>query len=61
MLHLCLIYRSVGDIDLVTGALSEAPIFDSVLGPTFLCLLGGTFRNIRLGRYNFTFFATHAI
>lgn len=44
-----LIYRNVKDIDLVTGALSEAPIPDSVLGPTFLCLLGRTFRNIRLG------------
>ncbi|XP_071625801.1 probable oxidoreductase PXDNL isoform X2 [Temnothorax longispinosus] len=43
------VYKSVGDIDLVTGALSEAPISDSVLGPTFLCLLGRTFRNIRLG------------
>lgn len=44
------IYRNVEDIDLVTGALSEAPVPDSVLGPTFLCLLGRTFRNIRLGR-----------
>ncbi|KAL0130042.1 hypothetical protein PUN28_001968 [Cardiocondyla obscurior] len=43
------VYKNVGDIDLVTGALSEAPISDSVLGPTFLCLLGETFRNIRLG------------
>jgi len=45
--------RSVEDIDLITGALSEAPVPDSVLGPTFLCLLGRTFRNIRLGKYNF--------
>lgn len=48
-------YRSVQDIDLVTGALSEAPISDSVLGPTFLCLLGRTFRNIRLGKYSLGF------
>lgn len=34
----------------MTGALSEAPVPGSVLGPTFLCLLGRTFRNIRLGR-----------
>ena len=44
------IYRNVGDIDLVTGLLSEAPLPDSVLGPTFLCLLGRTFRNIRFGK-----------
>lgn len=33
----------------MTGALSEAPVPDSVLGPTFLCLLGRTFRNVRFG------------
>lgn len=43
------VYRNVQDIDLVTGLLSEAPLSDSVLGPTFLCLLGRTFRNIRTG------------
>ncbi|XP_053983818.1 peroxidasin-like isoform X1 [Hylaeus anthracinus] len=43
------VYKNVEDIDLVTGALSEAPVSDSVLGPTFLCLLGRTFRNLRLG------------
>lgn len=52
IIYFYLIYRSVQDIDLVTGALSEAPIADSVLGPTFLCLLGRTFRNIRLGKYS---------
>jgi len=58
MLYFYLIYRSVEDIDLVTGALSEAPISDSVLGPTFRCLLGRTFRNIRLG--NSAFFIIRA-
>ncbi|XP_048260706.1 peroxidasin isoform X3 [Bombus terrestris] len=43
------VYKNVEDIDLVTGLLSEAPLPDSVLGPTFLCLLGLTFRNIRFG------------
>lgn len=43
------VYKNVQDIDLATGLLSEAPLTDSVLGPTFLCLLGRTFRNIRLG------------
>ncbi|XP_076221043.1 peroxidasin isoform X2 [Nomia melanderi] len=48
------VYKNVQDIDLVTGALSEATVSDSVLGPTFLCLLGRTFRNIRFGdRYWF--------
>lgn len=46
-----LINRKVEDIDLVTALLSEAPLSDSVLGPTFLCLLGRTFRNIRFGKY----------
>lgn len=46
-----LIHRKVEDIDLVTALLSEAPLPDSVLGPTFLCLLGRTFRNIRFGKY----------
>lgn len=43
------VYSKVEDVDLVTGALSELPIEGSVLGPTFLCLLGRTFRNARLG------------
>ncbi|XP_044018997.1 peroxidasin homolog pxn-2-like isoform X2 [Aphidius gifuensis] len=43
------VYRNVEDIDLVTGALSEIPVEGSVMGPTFACLLGQTFRNIRLG------------
>nr|XP_050845727.1 peroxidasin-like isoform X1 [Vespula vulgaris] len=47
--RLRLVYKKVEDIDLVTGILSEAPVTNSVLGPTFLCLLGRTFRNVRLG------------
>ncbi|KAL7295694.1 hypothetical protein TKK_0011046 [Trichogramma kaykai] len=43
------VYRKVQEIDLVTGALSEAPVTGSVLGPTFICLLGRTFRNARIG------------
>ncbi|XP_011298837.1 peroxidasin [Fopius arisanus] len=43
------VYRNVEDIDLVTGALSEVAVEDAVMGPTFLCLLGHTFRNTRLG------------
>uniref|UniRef100_A0ABD2WTZ2 Peroxidase n=1 Tax=Trichogramma kaykai TaxID=54128 RepID=A0ABD2WTZ2_9HYME len=42
------VYRKVQEIDLVTGALSEAPVTGSVLGPTFICLLGRTFRNARI-------------
>ena len=43
--------RNVEDIDLVTAALSEVPVEGSVIGPTFLCLLGRTFRNARLGMF----------
>ncbi|XP_031784875.1 peroxidase-like [Nasonia vitripennis] len=43
------VYRKVEEIDLVTGALSEAPVAGSVMGPTFICLLGRTFRNLRIG------------
>ncbi|XP_033207455.1 uncharacterized protein LOC117167015 [Belonocnema kinseyi] len=43
------VYSKVEEVDLVTGALSELPVEGSVLGPTFLCLLGKTFRNARLG------------
>ncbi|XP_014219673.1 peroxidasin homolog [Copidosoma floridanum] len=43
------VYRRVEEIDLVTGALAEAPVVGSVLGPTFICLLGRTFRNARVG------------
>ncbi|XP_046486712.1 peroxidase isoform X1 [Neodiprion pinetum] len=47
--RLRLIYGSVKDVDLVTGAFAEAPIEGSIIGPTFSCLLGRTFRNIRFG------------
>ncbi|XP_015600962.1 peroxidasin homolog [Cephus cinctus] len=43
------VYSEIQDVDLVTGGLSEAPAEGSVVGPTFLCLLGKTFRNLRLG------------
>ena len=52
-------YRKVDEIDLVTGALSEAPVTGSVLGPTFICLLGRTFRNARIGMLNFLFIYTY--
>ncbi|XP_012259672.2 peroxidasin-like [Athalia rosae] len=42
-------YRNVADIDLITGALAEAPAEGSVVGPLFSCLLGRSFRNIRIG------------
>lgn len=53
--------RKVEDIDLVTGILSEAPVTNSVLGPTFLCLLGRTFRNVRLGNTKLMLKLTHMI
>ncbi|KAK0090813.1 hypothetical protein PV325_003833 [Microctonus aethiopoides] len=43
------IYSNVDDIDLIMGALLEVTAEGSIMGPTFLCLLGRTFRNLRLG------------
>lgn len=39
----------MSDIDLFTGALSEISMLGSVVGPTFSCLLGNQFKNLREG------------
>ncbi|XP_019871492.2 chorion peroxidase isoform X2 [Aethina tumida] len=44
------IYKSVDDIDLYTGALSEIPLEESILGPTLTCLILDQFNN-NLGKY----------
>ncbi|CAG9861246.1 unnamed protein product [Phyllotreta striolata] len=43
------IYRKVEDVDLYTGALSEIPMENSILGPTLTCLLLDQFYRIKRG------------
>nr|KAG5714322.1 hypothetical protein BaRGS_018539 [Batillaria attramentaria] len=42
-------YSDYDEIDLFTGGLSERPVPGGVVGPTFACIIGKQFRNIRLG------------
>lgn len=42
-------YRSIDDLDLYTGLLSEKPIEGSILGPTITCLLADQFLRVKLG------------
>ena len=41
--------RSPEDIDLWSGGVSERPIPGSMVGPTFSCLIGLTFKELRYG------------
>ncbi|XP_023309880.1 myeloperoxidase [Anoplophora glabripennis] len=43
------VYKNVDDIDLYTGALSERPIKESVLGPTLTCLILDQFIRVKQG------------
>jgi hypothetical protein len=43
------IYASVDDIDLFVGGVSEFPVEDAVLGPTFLCIIGDQFTRAKRG------------
>lgn len=42
-------FRSVDDIDLYTGALSEIPLEESILGPTLTCLILDQFVRLKYG------------
>ncbi|XP_055956011.1 chorion peroxidase [Patella vulgata] len=43
------IYESVDDIDLYTGGVAEESIHTGTLGPTFSCIVGKQFHNLKFG------------
>jgi len=43
------VYESPWDVDLFPGGMVEYPVKGGILGPTFSCILGQTFRNLRRG------------
>ena len=47
-------YESPWDVDLFPGGMVELPVKGGLVGPTFACIIGQTFRNLRRGdRYWF--------
>lgn len=46
------VYESVEDIDLFTGGLAEKPVSGGIVGPTFGCLIGQQFLNLKIGEKN---------
>ena len=42
-------YTTPDDLDLWTAGVSERPMHGSMVGPVFGCIIGETFRDLRLG------------
>lgn len=42
-------YGSVDEIDLYIGGVSERPMKDALVGPTFVCIIGDQFSRLRRG------------
>ncbi|XP_014485955.1 PREDICTED: chorion peroxidase [Dinoponera quadriceps] len=54
--QISLLYESVDDVDLYTGALAELPESGSLVGPTFACLIADQFLRLQKGdRYWYEF------
>ncbi|KAL7637821.1 UNVERIFIED_CONTAM: hypothetical protein RMT77_011433 [Armadillidium vulgare] len=47
--RLAVVYKTVDDIDVFTGGLAERPVVRGLVGPTFACILGQQFLNLRQG------------
>lgn len=47
--RLAAVYKHVDDIDLFPGGLAEKPVIRGLIGPTFACILGQQFLNLRRG------------
>ena len=43
------VYEHVDDVDLFTGGMAEKPVVGGIIGPTFACILGQQFLNLRRG------------
>lgn len=42
-------YEHVEDIDLFSGGISELPLIDGIVGPTFACIMGIQFNHLKFG------------
>ena len=42
-------FRDPEDVDLIIGGLTEIPIEGALLGPTFVCMIGRQFKQLKFG------------